>query len=83
MKKKITCKMGLKEDIISKAVFDSEIALCKMLSKENNGKCCWGICEKCGIIPLLYKLHKGQLLEKPEEITKIRNEILNLATRKD
>lgn len=76
MKKKIICKTGLEEVAINKETFDSEIALCKVLSKENNGKCSWGICENCGVIPLLYKLHKGQLLEESEEIAKIRNEIL-------
>ena len=35
-----------------------------------------GECKKCGVIPLLYKLHKGKLLEKSEEIKGIRNKIL-------
>lgn len=38
MKKKLTCKTGLKKNIIKKEVFDREIALCKMLSKEHKGK---------------------------------------------
>jgi len=44
-------------------------------SKENGGKCNWGICKKCGVLPLLYKLHKGILLEKPEEIKELKNKI--------
>jgi len=69
-KSKLTCKTGLKKNIIKKEVFDREIALCKQLSKKHKGKCGWGKCKDCGVIPLLYKLHKGQLLEKPAEIKK-------------
>lgn len=75
-KKALTCKTGLKKEIINKETFERELSLCKMLSNENNQKCGWGSCEKCGVIPLLYKLHKGQLIENPEEITKIKDEIL-------
>jgi hypothetical protein len=74
-KKKLTCKTGLKKNIIKKEVFDREIARCKMLAKENKGKCGWGRCKDCGVIPLLYKLHKGKLLENPVELTKIRKKI--------
>jgi len=71
-KNKLTCKTGLEKNIIKKEVFDREIALCKQLSKEHKGKCGWGRCKECGVIPLLYKLHKGQLLEDPAEIVKIK-----------
>jgi len=74
-KNKITCKTELKKNVIKKEVFDREIALCKMLSKENRGKCGWGKCKDCGVIPLLYKLHKGKLLEKPAEIKKAKSRI--------
>jgi len=74
-KKKLTCKTGLKKNIIKKEVFDREIALCKQLSKENKGKCGWGKCQNCGVIPLLYKLYKGKLLEKPTDLIKIRKKI--------
>ena len=73
---KLTCKTGLKKNIIKKEVFDREIALCKMLSKEGRGKCGWGKCKDCGVIPLLYKLHKGQLIEDPVKLAKIRKRIL-------
>lgn len=32
--KKITCKTGLKKNVIKKEVFDREITLCKMLFKK-------------------------------------------------
>ena len=75
MKNKLTCKTGLKKNIIKKEVFKRELALCKMLSKENKGKCGWGKCKDCGVIPLLYKLHKGQLLEKPVDLAKVRKKV--------
>ena len=70
-KNKLTCKTGLK-----KKVFNREIALCKKLSREHKGKCGWGKCKDCGVIPLLYKLHKGKLLEKPAEIKKAKSKII-------
>lgn len=66
MKKKPTCKTGLKKNVISKEVFDRELVLCKQLDEENGGKCGWGTCDECGAIPLLYKLYKGVLLEEDE-----------------
>jgi len=77
-KKKLTCKTGLKRNIIKKEVFDREIALCKKLAKEHKGKCGWGRCEDCGVIPLLYKLYKGYLLEKPDEIKKTKSKITKI-----
>ncbi len=75
-KHKLTCQTGLKKNIIKKEVFNREIALCKQLAKENKGKCGWGKCKNCGVIPLLYKLHRGQLLEDSIKITKIKNKII-------
>jgi len=69
------CKTGLKKNIINKEVFDREIALCQKLSKKNSGKCGWGKCADCGVIPLLYKLHKGELLED-NEAKKVKEKIL-------
>lgn len=74
-KSKPTCKTGLKKNIIKKEVFDREIALCRQLAKENKGKCGWGRCKDCGVIPFLYKLHKGRLLEDPAKIAKIKENI--------
>ncbi|MFH1582654.1 MAG: hypothetical protein ABIA08_02780 [bacterium] len=76
--KKITYKTGLKKNIIKKEVFDREIALCKQLSKENKGKCGWGKCKDCGVIPFLYKLYKEKLLEKPIEIKKAKSKITKI-----
>lgn len=76
MKKELTCKTGLRKNEIKKALFDREIGLCKKLSKENKGKCGWGKCKNCGVIPLLYKLHKGQLLDDAADLSKIKNRIL-------
>ncbi|NCO25117.1 hypothetical protein GW901_01135 [Candidatus Parcubacteria bacterium] len=73
---KLTCKTGLRENVIKEEVFEREIVLCQMLSKENKGKCGWGKCKDCGVIPLLIKLHKGQLLEDPAKIAKIKKRIL-------
>lgn len=71
-----SCSTDLREDVISKEVFDRELALCKKLSSEKGGVCGWGRCNDCGVIALLYKLHKGVLLEG-EELQKIKDEVLN------
>lgn len=61
---------------MQKEIFKREIAMCKKLSKKNGGKCNWGECEKCGVIPLLYKLGKGKVYEKIGEIKKLKRIIL-------
>lgn len=38
--------------------------MCRRLNKKHGGKCAWGECDKCGVIPLLYKLGKGEVYEK-------------------
>lgn len=76
-KNKLTCKQGLKKGIVKKEVFDRELALCQKLAKKNKGKCGWGKCQHCGVIPLLYKLHKGELIEEPKEIKKVKDGILS------
>lgn len=75
MKKELTCKTGLKKNEIKKSLFDRELALCKKLSKENKGKCGWGKCKTCGVIPLLYKLHKGQLIEDASGLSKVKEQV--------
>ncbi|MDP3883134.1 MAG: hypothetical protein Q8Q48_03715 [Candidatus Staskawiczbacteria bacterium] len=64
------------ENNIEKEVFEREIAMCQELSKKNGGKCNWGECQKCGVIPLLYKLGKGKLYEDKDEIEKIKRDVL-------
>lgn len=76
-KSKLTCRAGLVKDVIKSDVFDREIALCKELSKNGNGSCGWGRCKECGVLPLLYKLHKGVLLEDEIEIKDIKKDHLN------
>ena len=71
MIKKLTCKTGLKKNILKKDVFDREILLCRQLAKESKGKCGCGKCKDCGVVPLLWKLHKGELLEE-KQIRKTR-----------
>ena len=70
--KKLTYKTGLKKNEISKTVFEREIALCQKLSKKDK-KCNWGKCKDCGVIPLLYKLHKGILVEDKKELEKLKS----------
>jgi len=61
---------------INKKTFEREIAECRELSKKNGGKCNWGECEKCGVIPLLCKLGNRKLYEDKDEIKKIKKSIL-------
>ena len=74
-KNKLTCKTGLRKNVISKEVFEREIALCRKLNQENKGKCGWGRCKNCGVIPLLIKLHKGVLLEEADKIREAKKEV--------
>jgi len=62
---------------MNQEIFDREIAMCRKLSQENNGHCNWGECEKCGVIPLLYKLNKVEFYENKQEIEKLKQTILN------
>ena len=75
MNNKVTCKTGLQKNIINAEVFERETTLCRKLSQENGGKCGWGVCKDCGVIPLLHKLRKGEILEDPDEIKKVKDKI--------
>ncbi|HBI16644.1 MAG TPA: hypothetical protein DDY52_00580 [Candidatus Moranbacteria bacterium] len=78
MHKKITCKTGLKKNVISKNVFEREIALCQKLNNEGDSKGCnWGKCTNCGVIPLLIKLYGGVLIEDKKELKEVKKEIFN------
>lgn len=61
---------------MEKEIFEKETEMCRKLNQENKGKCNWGECEKCGVIPLLYKLCQGRLLENKKDIQKAKEEIL-------
>lgn len=62
--------------IISEELFQQELMMCKKLSNENKGCCAWGKCQGCGVIPLLYKLHYGKVIDDPIEITRLKNDII-------
>lgn len=51
--------------------------MCQKLSHDNGGKCNWGECEKCGAIPMLYKLAKGEIYEKEDEVKKLKAVVLS------
>lgn len=61
---------------MEKEIFEKEIAMCQKLSRENGGRCNWGECAKCGVIPLLYKLYKGKLYEGKKEIDELKSMVL-------
>ncbi len=64
------------ENSMKKEFFEREIAICQELCKKNGSKCSWGSCDNCGVIPLLYKLYKGELYEKESEIESLKRKIL-------
>lgn len=78
MKEELTCKTALKPNVIDVETFDRELALCHKLSEESGGKCGWGCCKDCGVVPLLYKLHKGELIEEPNEIFATKKKYISL-----
>lgn len=69
-------KKGFLPKIISEEVFKKEIELCKKLNKENGGKCCWGTCDNCGVIPCLYKLYKGEVIDNKSEIKELKKNLM-------
>jgi len=74
---KIDCKTGLEKGLIDKDVFDREIALCKEMY-DNDGGCCWGRCKDCGVVPLLNKLYKGELVDDGAELKNLKKRLINL-----
>lgn len=61
---------------MEREIFEKELAMCRKLYRKNGGKCNWGECEECGVIPLLYKLNKGEIYEKENEIKELKRFIL-------
>lgn len=57
---------------MDREIFTKEIAMCRELSKKNGGKCNWGECKKCGVIPLLHKIFNGKVYEKADEIKELK-----------
>lgn len=76
MKKQLNCKTSLKPNIIDRDIFEKEINLCKKLKKENDGKCCWGVCDNCGVIPCLYKLYKGKVIDEKDRLKELKDKLL-------
>ena len=72
---RLTNESRMKTDFIRGEVYHKELTMCKKLNRENQGKCAWGKCKECGVIPLLFKLYKGQLLEDPNEINEVKAEV--------
>ena len=68
--------MGLNLNFMNKEIFEKEISMCRELSQKNGGKCNWGECDKCGVIPLLYKLGKGEVVEKEDEVRELKKSVL-------
>jgi len=60
---------------MQKEIFEEELNICKKQSKKNGGKCHWGECDKCGAVPLLYKLHQGKVYESEEEIKELKKDL--------
>lgn len=61
---------------ITKKIFDKEIAMCRKLYKKSKG-CQWGKCKDCGVVPLLYKLHSGLVVENKKDIKKLKARFLS------
>ena len=59
---------------MDKEAFEKELGMCRGLHHKQRG-CNWGKCENCGVIPLLYKLHKGVIIEKEDEVRKVKEEV--------
>ncbi|MCK5413002.1 MAG: hypothetical protein KAI57_01365 [Candidatus Pacebacteria bacterium] len=72
----ITCQTDSNKNIIDREVYEKELSMCKKLSQENGGKCAWGVCQDCGVIPLLHKLYRGELLEDSEEIKEAKSGVV-------
>ena len=49
--------------------------MCRKLYKKSKG-CKWGKCADCGVVPLLYKLYKGEVIENKRDVNKFRNKVL-------
>jgi hypothetical protein len=61
---------------MDKKIFAKEIAMCQKLSRKNSGKCKWGECAKCGVVPLLYKLGKGEFYDNEDEVKALKQSVL-------
>jgi hypothetical protein len=62
---------------MEKDTFEREISMCHKLYHDNGGKCNWGECDKCGVIPILYKLFRRDIRETPEEVEDLKEEVFS------
>ena len=60
---------------MSKAIFDRETAICRDLHNNKGGTCNWGECDKCGVIPFMYKIFKDEQIEDVDEVARIKKEV--------
>lgn len=60
---------------MNKDIFNQELEICRKLNRSGNDGCAWGKCANCGVIPLLFKLYKGELLETSDEINEVKRSI--------
>ncbi len=67
-------KNAMGNNTMTEEVFEKELAMCRKLHHEKKG-CHWGKCENCGVIPLLYKIHKGVILEDEASIREIKEAV--------
>lgn len=66
-----------KKDLHS--ICQSEMDICRKLSQENGGRCNWGVCDACGVIPLLHKLATGKVCEDGgDDVQKLRSQKLKI-----
>jgi len=63
---------------ITSDVFEKEISMCQRLYTEKRG-CNWGKCESCAVVPLLYKLGKGELYETEEDVKNLKAKVFGEA----
>jgi hypothetical protein len=61
---------------MDKETFEKEKVQCRELSQKNGGRCNWGECAKCGVIPFMYKLAEGRFYEKEDEIRELKRKVL-------
>jgi len=66
---------------ITEDTYNQELKICQEESMKNGGKCNWGKCQECGVIPLLYKLKEGELIDNPDEANKLKSKYLNIDSK--
>ncbi len=63
--------------MFDKDTYEKEITICQEQCAKNGGHCNWGQCEMCGVVPLLYKLGTGKIIEDAREILKLKEVLIN------